>query len=89
MKAYWWKALCIILLFYTLIAGMLMPVPAKDILNETIRNLHFHVPMWFTMMVLFGISCVSSIQYLGRGSLDKDIVAVETANVGYCLVYWV
>ncbi|MCL6525182.1 MAG: cytochrome c biogenesis protein [Thermoflavifilum sp.] len=82
MKTYWWKALCVVLLLYTLIAGLLMPVPAKDILNETIRNLHFHVPMWFTMIILFGISCVSSIQYLSSGRLQKDIVAVQSANVG-------
>ncbi|NDC42705.1 MAG: ABC transporter permease, partial [Chitinophagia bacterium] len=41
---------------YTIIAGFLAQVPDMNILNETIRNLYFHVPMWFTMIVLFAIA---------------------------------
>ena len=53
MKQNWWKILGALLVVYTVIAGFLLGVPKLDILNETIRNLYFHVPMWFTMLVLF------------------------------------
>ncbi|MFZ1689329.1 MAG: hypothetical protein WAU70_18045, partial [Flavobacteriales bacterium] len=49
--------------------------PNRAILNETIRNLFFHVPMWFTMIVLMGISFVFSIMHLRSGSLDHDLAA--------------
>lgn len=82
MKRYWWKILCILLLLYTIVGGLLMPVPAKNILNESIRNLHFHVPMWFGMIVLFTVSCIHSIKYLLHPQLHHDIVANQGVNVG-------
>ncbi|MEM9327651.1 MAG: ABC transporter permease, partial [Bacteroidota bacterium] len=48
----WWKILTIILLYYTVIAGFLLPVPRLHIVNESIRMNYFHVPMWFTMMAM-------------------------------------
>ena len=82
MRLSWWKIVCVLLLAYTIIGGMLLPVPEMYILNETIRNLYFHVPMWFTMIILFGYSFVYSIQYLRSGDLRDDIRAVEFTNVG-------
>jgi heme exporter protein C len=78
---YIWKTLCIALLFYTLIAGFLLPVPELDILNETIRNLYFHVPMWFTMLALLSVSVVNSILYLSSNKLGNDRVAAATVWV--------
>ncbi|MFZ1685910.1 MAG: cytochrome c biogenesis protein CcsA, partial [Flavobacteriales bacterium] len=46
-----------------------------------IRNLFFHVPMWFTMIVLMGISFVFSIMHLRSGSLDHDLAASVSVNV--------
>lgn len=59
-----------------------MDVPRLNILNETIRALYFHVPMWFGMVTLFLISVVYSIQYLRNPSAATDRKAVEFANVG-------
>ena len=64
MKAYWWKLLTVILLIYTVIGGFLMPAPRLPILNETIRILHFHVPMWFGMIIMFLVSVFYAIKYL-------------------------
>ena len=69
-------------MLYTVIGGMLMPVPALQILHETIRNLYFHVTMWFGMFVIFAISFVYAIKYLGSSRHEHDIVASESANVG-------
>jgi heme exporter protein C len=82
MRKYWWKILCVLLLSYTIIAGLLLPVPEKFILNETIRNIFFHVPMWFGMIILFTISLVFSIRYLNTGNLKDDITSLQFINVG-------
>jgi len=73
-KSYWWKVLCVICLTYVFIAGFLFDVPAKPILNETIRNLYFHVPMWFTMITLQGISIYYSIRFLNKKDVKDDLL---------------
>jgi len=52
------------------------------ILNETIRVLYFHVPMWFGMLILLTVSVVYSIKYLNSPSQKIDSYALEFANVG-------
>ncbi|MGB3946545.1 MAG: cytochrome c biogenesis protein [Bacteroidia bacterium] len=81
----WWKIIAVLLVFYTIIAGFLIPVPAQAILNESIRNLYFHVPMWFSMMAILFISVWHSIKYLSKSSIESDIVASEAAHTGMLL----
>ncbi len=78
----WWKTLCVILLTYTLFVGMLGRVPARFILNESIRNLYFHVPMWFGMLGLFTGSFFYAIKYLRSGNPDDDLRSVSWLKVG-------
>ncbi len=82
LKKHWWKALAAALLFYTVIGGFLLDVPRLPILNETIRVLHFHVPMWFGMLGLLLLSVIYAILYLRKGDLRYDRYAVEFANAG-------
>lgn len=82
MKQYWWKVLCVILVTYTIIAGLLMPSPALPILHESIRNLYYHVPMWFGMTILLMISMIYSIRFLYRNNLELDIYATAAARIG-------
>src|ERR1700712_4290684 len=82
MKKWWWKIVCILLLSYTLTAGLLSNVPRLRILNETIRNLYFHVCMWFSMMILFTASVVQAVKYLRTNKLEHDIKSREFAVVG-------
>ncbi|OSZ78629.1 ABC transporter permease [Chitinophagaceae bacterium IBVUCB1] len=82
MRSSWWKILCVILLAYAIIGGLLLPVPARHILNETVRNLYFHVPMWFGMMLLFGYSFYYSLMYLRRQQMEYDIKAVAYLKIG-------
>ena len=81
MKKIWWKFLASGLLIYIVIFGFIGDVPRQPILNETIRNVYFHVPMWFSMMSLMISSLVYSIKYLNGGKIQDDIYAVEFANV--------
>jgi len=82
MKLQWWKILAIVLLVYTIIAGFLTDVPRLAILHESIRNLYFHVTMWFTMIIIMLVSLIYGIKYLGSQKTEHDIVAEETAKTG-------
>lgn len=64
------------------LSGLGFAFPNRSILYESIRNLHFHVPMWFAMIFLMGISVVYSIRTLGSNSLEHDRAAVSAAKVG-------
>ncbi len=67
-----------------MIAGLTSAVPRLFILNETIRNLYFHVPMWFTMIALMAVSLKHSLASLrkpGLASLELDRKAQLAAEV--------
>jgi heme exporter protein C len=87
MRQYWWKILSIILLIYTFIAGLLIPLPHKvayedSNLYESMRNFFFHVPMWFGQLILITVSLVYSILYLRKPNHRYDIIATEFARTG-------
>jgi heme exporter protein C len=78
----WWKVLSVLLLAYTFIGGLLLKVPELPALHETIRNLYFHVGMWFAMFTLFTISVVNAIKYLRTLNIKYDIYSRQFAVVG-------
>lgn len=78
----WWKWTCILLLFYTVIDGFLIPAPRLPILHETIRNLFFHVTMWFAMMAMMVASVIYGIRYLQTNKLDYDLKAEQSTVTG-------
>lgn len=82
MRQNWWKVLSVVLVGYAIAGGLLLPVPRQHIINETIRNLYFHVPMWFAMILLFAIAFTYSIKYLRSGNLQHDIYAAQFTNTG-------
>jgi len=82
IRTSWWKWLAIGLLIYTVIGGLLLSVPRLPILNETIRVLHFHVPMWFGMIFLFTASFIQAIKHLKSGNMENDLISVQLAEVG-------
>lgn len=78
----WWKILASVLVLYSVIGGLLINVPVLPILHESIRNLYFHVPMWFSMIIVYLISVIYSIKYLNSGDEKHDLIAVESVNTG-------
>ncbi len=56
--------------------------PYREQLYETIRNLFFHVPMWFTMMFMAFLSLLYSIKYLRTDDIINDIKAKAFSQVG-------
>ena len=56
--------------------------PNQPILNETIRNLFFHVPIWFAMLTIMTLSLVFSIRYLRSADFKWNVMAGDAASVG-------
>ncbi len=77
----WWKVACVVILAYTVAGGLLVSVPVLFPIYETIRNVFFHVPCWFTMILLLFVSLIYSIKYLHTNKMKYDIVASELAKV--------
>jgi len=83
IRQYGWKIGAILLLLYTFTAGFLINVPSLPNLGETIRNLFFHVPMWFGQMILLLVSLIYSIAYLrNTRNHAHDIAAKYFALTG-------
>jgi heme exporter protein C len=78
----WIKIAAVVLLIYVHVGGLMFDVPRLNILNETIRALYFHVPMWFGMIGLFLLSIIHAVKYLRNPSIESDRQSVEYANVG-------
>lgn len=78
----WMKFLAVAILLYVHTAGLLADVPRLNILNETVRALYFHVPMWFGMIFLFSMSLFFAIGYLRNPTVEMDRRSVECAHVG-------
>jgi heme exporter protein C len=78
----WWKIAGIILVLYALIGGLLMPVPQLPILMQSIRNLYYHVPMWFGMLGLLIASAVYAVRTLMKKDLLEDVKSESFARVG-------
>jgi len=81
----WWKITAVLLVFYSIVRGFLGEVPRLPILHESIRNLYFHVTMWFSMMFILGVSLWYSLRYLNTRNVVDDIKASAYANIGILL----
>ena len=56
--------------------------PFRNVMGETIRNTYFHVPLWFGMVVLFGMAVFYSIRFLRKQHLADDFRAESLVMVG-------
>jgi heme exporter protein C len=80
-----WKIAAVVLLTYAVIGGLLMDVPRLAILNESIRALYYHVPMWFGMVFLVLVSVVYAVFYLRSREVKHDRISAAFAHAG--LIY--
>lgn len=72
MKKNWWKIIPVLLMAYAIPMSLIGEVSVQTILHETIRNLYFHVTMWFSMFILFIVSMVNAVMFLRSGNLLYD-----------------
>jgi heme exporter protein C len=56
--------------------------PYRNILVETIRNIYYHVAIWFAMFLLLLLSVVRSIQYLRTKDYRYDAQSSSLVGVG-------
>lgn len=56
--------------------------PFREILYESIRNTFYHVPMWFSMLLLLLVSLICSVRFLATGDMRFDVYAAAFVNVG-------
>lgn len=82
IKGMWWKILGLALVLYSIVAGLLIEVPVLPVIHQTIRNLFYHVSMWFAMFVMLGTSLVYSIRYLSGFKIKNDLWASGAAYTG-------
>ncbi|WP_338394704.1 cytochrome c biogenesis protein CcsA [Fulvitalea axinellae] len=82
MKRHWWKGLALLLLAYSIVGGLLLDVPRLAILNETIRALYFHVPMWFAMTFMMLLSVIYAVMYMNNPTAKNDAFSEQLARVG-------
>ena len=76
MRKMWWKILAVVFILYAIVGGLLLPAPDDlGIIQKSIRNLHFHVPMWFTMIILLLVSYIGGIRLLATNNLKFDSMA--------------
>lgn len=81
-KENWWKLLGVIILLYVIAGGLLFEAPQLPVIRETVRNIYFHVGMWFSMMFILFMALVFSIRYLRTFNPADDLKAVTAVKVG-------
>jgi len=84
LKHYWWKIFAVVLLFYAIIGGFFIDVnfTGMEVAAESMRNIFFHVGMWFGMFTMLILGFIYSLRYLRNFDEQEDIKAVEAVNVG-------
>ena len=75
------RGLVALVLTGVVVAGFLGGIPQLDILEQSARNLYFHVPMWFSLMAATLVSAYHSAQYLRSGARIRDLRAREAARM--------
>jgi heme exporter protein C len=79
----WYKIISALLILYTIVWGLLSPIPKLNILNETIRNLYYHVPIWFAMLFQMSVSVWYAVKYLSSSNSLNDVTSLNAAKVGF------
>ncbi len=86
-----YKILAVTLVLFALIVGLTAKVPELPNLQQSARNIFYHVPMWFTVITLMSISVVESVRVLRlldpdnesqENPLTRDLRARESARLG-------
>jgi heme exporter protein C len=79
---YTWKIFTIILMLYVILGGLLFDVPKLPVIHETIRNIYFHVGMWFSMIFIMFMGFIFSLMYLRKFEAKYDRMANATVKTG-------
>jgi len=78
----WWKIIGVLILLYVIAGGLLFEAPQLPVIRETVRNIYFHVGMWFSMMFILFMSLFFSLRYLRYFRPDDDLKAATAVKTG-------
>ena len=87
MTGRFYKALGVVLVLYSLIYGLLTTVPDLPIIEQSIRNLFYHVCMWFAMVAMMAGSFGNAIGFLRSENLQKDTRSISLAETGMLFAF--
>jgi heme exporter protein C len=82
MQKHWWKILSLLLLIASIYFGLTTQIPYDQVLEHSLRNVFFHAPMWFGMVIMYTISFVYSIKFLSKQQLNNDLKSESFAKMG-------
>ncbi len=78
----YWKIVTILLMLYVILGGFLFKTPNMMVIEQTIRNIYFHVGMWFSMIFILFMGFIFSLQYLRGFNLRYDRMANASVKTG-------
>ena len=78
-----YKIAALLLITYATSYGLVHSVPQLPILEESIRMLYVHVPMWFGMIFLYTLSLIYALRYMRSGRQSDDIYSYCCVKVGF------
>ncbi|MDT8308107.1 MAG: cytochrome c biogenesis protein CcsA [Bacteroidales bacterium] len=81
LKDYWWKIAAVLLIIYGIIGGYtvsLPNIPGED--TSHLRNIFYHVGMWFAMLAALIFSFIYSVKHLRTFAIKYDIAALKAVQ---------
>tara|TARA_B100001059_G_scaffold216160_1_gene234341 strand:- start:199 stop:846 length:648 start_codon:yes stop_codon:yes gene_type:complete len=82
MKGLLYKIAGLLLILFSLTYGLWSEVPELPIIEQSIRNLFYHVSMWFAMVVMMAVSFGNAIGFLSSENMARDRRSISLAETG-------
>ena len=82
MKGLPYKIAGLLLILFSLTYGLWAEVPELPIIEQSIRNLFYHVSMWFAMVAMMAASFGNAIGFLSSENMVRDRRSISLAETG-------
>ena len=82
MKGLPYKIAGLLLILFSLTYGLWAEVPELPIIEQSIRNLFYHVSMWFAMVAMMAGSFGNAIRFLSSENMTRDRRSISLAEMG-------
>ena len=82
MKGLPYKIAGLLLIIFSLTYGLWTEVPELPIIEQSIRNLFYHVSMWFAMVAMMAASFGNTIGFLSTENMARDRRSISLAETG-------
>ena len=82
MKGLLYKIAGLLLILFSLTYGLWSEVPDLPIIEQSIRNLFYHVSMWFAMVAMMAARFGNAIGFLSSEDMVRDRRSISLAETG-------